>query len=379
MAHRDSRPHARTVLLALMLAVALLWLAAPAWAADLPEAELIEAADVEASGGVPAPDEAAVPGPSPEQAPPQEPPAAPAGPAEGAPVAPAVEPQPAEAVPAPKAQEERPPVELPQAGGDDSPEAAVRQLAAQNLNLDIRVLSPGDNGPVNQDAFFGGPAAGDPSEGAPGGGLEGWSWNWNWNWSADCGGGANAAEAGAGWNWNWNWCGDIGLPDLLDPDPRGDSPAAGLEPTPGPQQGGDQTFALLQAPTANEGADHPDERPERQAAGAPGGPRRTAPVSAGGADGGPPVGPAATRALAADQSQASVPDRSRQRRPEPHQDPGAPLGGPAASSGGGSGGPLLAALLAVLLLAAPGVWRELARTRHARMTSIGSSRLERPG
>ena len=67
-----------------------------------------------------------------------------------------------------------------------------------HLNLDLRVLSPGDNGGVSTPGLNGGTGA---SPGMP----EDWTWNWNWDLP---GCESNSGPSTAGWNWNWNWgCG----------------------------------------------------------------------------------------------------------------------------------------------------------------------------
>ena len=50
-----------------------------------------------------------------------------------------------------------------------------------NLNVDIRILSPGDNGDVKQEITVPGWSApvGDGAQGQP----LAWTWNWTWNWT----------------------------------------------------------------------------------------------------------------------------------------------------------------------------------------------------
>jgi hypothetical protein len=88
-----------------------------------------------------------------------------------------------------------------------------------NLNLDLRIFSPGDDGDVTQVIDM------PQLPGMPGGGgaptsmdgLDlGLDWTWNWNWVWECGG---ASAAGMDWSWNWTWD-DACLPQEL----RGELP-----------------------------------------------------------------------------------------------------------------------------------------------------------
>ena len=93
---------------------------------------------------------------------------------------------------------------------------AVPAPAGSNINVNVRIFSPGDNGPVNQTAGGGGGAGAAPAPVT-------WIWNWTWNGAPGCdpGAGANFAPAPgiATWTWNWVWtCGaadaPVGLPEL---------------------------------------------------------------------------------------------------------------------------------------------------------------------
>jgi hypothetical protein len=145
------------------------------------------------------------------------------------------------------------PVEAPPAVNpepDAPPAPDVVQTAPTNMNISVRIDSPGDNGSVGQvnvAASTGGAAAtaAPPAETAPqyqpdppqyqqpipasaapaadsapqppaaepAQGVEGWTWNWNWN----CGDAIPdiplPPEVGTqNWTWNWDW-------DCGDPDP----------------------------------------------------------------------------------------------------------------------------------------------------------------
>ena len=145
------------------------------------------------------------------------------------------------------------PVEAPQAVNpepDAPPAPDVVQTAPTNVNISVRIDSPGDNGAVEQvnvtaSTDGAAAAAATPAETAPqyqpdppqyqqptpasaapaadsapqppavepAQPVEGWTWNWNWN----CGGAIPdiplPPEVGTqNWTWNWDW-------DCGDPDP----------------------------------------------------------------------------------------------------------------------------------------------------------------
>jgi hypothetical protein len=185
---------------------------------------------------------------------PLEPPAATAQqaaeePANGAGAAPP--PQPV-AVPAPEAapQPDAPPspAPAPQPIPQPAPEPAVVQQEPANVNVSIRVESPGDDGAVTQanaaaaaeeppqyrpEAPQYRPAEPDaaPAAAAPAAGDEP-TWEWSWTWScADVPTGPVPVPAGAAtqvWIWNWNWnCGGDGAqtPDNRPESPQGYRPA----------------------------------------------------------------------------------------------------------------------------------------------------------
>jgi hypothetical protein len=98
---------------------------------------------------------------------------------------------------------------------------------AGNINVSVRVFSPGDTGPVTQisggGSTSGGGAVSTPTSAAPVPAPSTWIWNWTWNGAPACApdGGANAAPSAgvANWVWNWTWAcgpgsGSVPLPDL---------------------------------------------------------------------------------------------------------------------------------------------------------------------
>lgn len=154
----------------------------------------------------------------------------------------AAEPVSAGAVAAPPPE----PVSLPQvsppaveAPEPDAPPPTVEQTAPANVNVSVRVDSPGNDGAVEQaniaTAVEGGPdepqyqqppeqyqepetpaAVPEPVEDADAPSAEDSTWDWTWTW--DCGGSAPAVPAPpAGtsqiWNWNWTWNCDSDEPE----------------------------------------------------------------------------------------------------------------------------------------------------------------------
>ena len=122
---------------------------------------------------------------------------------------------------------------------DAPPAAAVAQTNPTNVNVSVRVNSPGDDGAVEQvnvaaaqpapqyqpepaqyqdsipapDAPPAEPAA---SAAVPEPTAEAGGWNWTWEWNCGDAVPEIPLPAGAGlenWTWNWNWnCGGSGLP-----------------------------------------------------------------------------------------------------------------------------------------------------------------------
>ena len=118
---------------------------------------------------------------------------------------------------------------------DAPPAAAVAQTDPANVNVSVRVNSPGDDGAVEQanaaaaqyqqqppqyqdsiPAPDAPPAASAAPSAAPAPTEEAGAWDWTWEWN--CGDAAPEipipADVGVeNWTWNWNWnCGDAGSP-----------------------------------------------------------------------------------------------------------------------------------------------------------------------
>jgi hypothetical protein len=128
-----------------------------------------------------------------------------------------------------------PPVDGPVAG----------QVPPGNLNVSIRIFSPGDSGSVTQenhvhagevaaavdqaiaDALGSLGGAGAPA----GGGLDDWRWEWTWTGACFDAADPTAGTASAGWDWIWNWsCEEGGA----TPGPGPSVPRPDAEPERGP-------------------------------------------------------------------------------------------------------------------------------------------------
>lgn len=144
------------------------------------------------------------------------------------------------------------------AAGEDAV-AAAAQAVPSNVNVSVRIFSPGNDGPVTQTNTAGpvsvttttpptqpaspatSPAAVPPTSAIP------TSWVWNWTWDAGAAGCTVAPQpststvSGSTWTWNWVWPCAPALPAIPVPDlpgfmPRPDAapaqastPAAGAE------------------------------------------------------------------------------------------------------------------------------------------------------
>jgi hypothetical protein len=271
-----------------------------------------------------------------------------------------------------------------------------------NLNVDIRILSPGDDGDVTQVIDMGqlpGLGSGNPADVL--GDLDlGLDWTWNWNWAWDCG---DASVAGLDWNWNWSWSGDCagGMLDERGQEagPFGERPrserdadlldALDLETVNALPEIDAESGPLVTTPGA--GARTPVERDERDEAG-------TAPAPAPpSGDGGLPAHSLATTSFAStgapSPSSTATAPASRPAGADPNGDPERRPAGPpaqamglasaAGAAGGGGGGGLtvllLAALIGALTLVPPPLGGRIRAYGRTLSSLLSSSRLERPG
>jgi len=232
-------------------------------------------------------------------------------------------------------------------GENSSPSAPGGPI---NLNVDIRILSPGDNGDVTQEITVPGRSApvGDGAQGQP----LAWTWNWTWNWT---------------------------------------TPAADDVPDVGEVILGEVLGSLPEEPGqffTDPPVEQPAVMPPNEAAAAPGSdrPGRAAPKqwSLGGSNphslttvaGSPDGAVSAAEATRSTQGRRH-PDRGHAQAPE--QAPPALPSAAASAVGGGSSVPFAAAVLGLLCFLAPRVL-ELLRSPHGNLSSqLSSSRLERPG
>jgi hypothetical protein len=306
--------------------------------------------------------------------------------------------EPAGEPPAYTADEPEPPLT------QDTEEGAPPLVVPLNLNVDIRILSPGDDGDVSQVIDVGGPqglGSGNPADvlGGPGMGDLGLDWSWNWNWTWDCGG---ASTAGLDWNWNWSWSGDC-AGGLFDEEGLGSMPSLGE------QLRGNRPGDFLDAldsdviglppvldgdgpavATPGAGSSAPADRDERENAG-----RADAPAFPSG-DGGFPAPSLASTTFASTgattRSQAvtaparspagSAPNGDPERRPAGL--PAHVMGLAAAAGAGGGGGAaftvlLFAALVGALALVPPPPGERVRAVQKKLSSLLSSSRLERPG
>jgi hypothetical protein len=248
-----------------------------------------------------------------------------------------------------------------------------------NLNVNIRIFSPGDDGVVEQDgAVRAGSGLGDLLQNID------WTWNWDWEWALDGCDGVPAGASDVDWNWNWTWdwgsgCGSSDAPAVTG----GQSlPGAPLEPPVGGVPVGDDTTspALSRAGT---GADR--KRSKRQ-----GGSSGHRPSGSGGA------GAVAFAAFGGasqsgirggtTRSAAESAPRAAARRAASPTVPGIPklfladtrIPGASPGSNGVAAIALLAALAAFCLIA-PGTVRRAGERVEQLFSVLLGSRLERPG
>jgi hypothetical protein len=131
--------------------------------------------------------------------------------------------------------ERAPPTPATDTVGDQSSSGAPSSSGATaNTNVSIRVLSPGDNGPVTQTNT----TPDGTSEASPGQAPAGAPWSWSWTFTF-CGQTTtfttdvdSQSPLTWGWDWAWNWTCDAGV----GPPPDLDGPSAGTGTTPLPPQ-----------------------------------------------------------------------------------------------------------------------------------------------
>jgi hypothetical protein len=286
---------------------------------------------------------------------------------------------------------------------DDADTGAPTVAIPVNLNVDIRILSPGDDGDVTQIIDLGGLGGGDPSDvlgGLGPGDLDlGLDWTWDWNWEWDCG---DASVAGLDWNWTWTWSGDCAAGILGEP---GHGAGSLGDRLPGsrynsmldsltrdalgaPPEIGDEAGPLVSTPGAGGGTharSHGSDDTESS-------PAATSPPSGGG----PWVPSDALTSFvstgATSQSRTATAPARRPAGADPNGDPERQPAGPppaqamaiaAAGGGGGGGGALtvllLAALVGALALVPPPPGGRVTAIQKKLSSLLSSSRLERPG
>jgi len=99
------------------------------------------------------------------------------------------------------------PDELPIALPALAPAAPAPSAPAGNVNISIRIFSPGDDGPVTQTSGGSDPVT--PTA-APVAAPTTWIWNWTWTGGPGCDTGpvGDVAPPAGDWTWNWTWtCG----------------------------------------------------------------------------------------------------------------------------------------------------------------------------
>lgn len=300
----------------------------------------------------------------------------------GGAAAPAPEPDPV-AQPDPSAISETAEAPAPEQPRVESELETPAVAAPGNINVDIRIFSPGDDGDVTQ-------VVGSPGEGgaAAGGGLGGldWTWNWNWTWEAGCEPGGTAAAAAVEWNWNWQWgCGAPGAGAFDELQTVGGGFPDGAFDAPG--------LAFAEAPADLAAGMLPMEAEPPPSTRSPPPARLNGARAGGGIAALPSPGLSGLLTNVAGEGDGLAPDASRPARSThgrrhadtgrtraPEQAPPALPSAAASAGGGGAGvGFFSAALLGLLCLLAPRAL-ERAGFPYRRLKSLlSSSRLERPG
>jgi hypothetical protein len=278
-------------------------------------------------------------------------------------------------------------------------DVSVTQTQPQNVNVSIRVNSPGDDGPVVQVNGAGSDVQTDivqapaaprpepetapaPAEPSPPSALPD---DWTWVWTSACFGGGGsppAALASAGGpHWDWRW--SCEQPTHGIPIPDG-FPGSGALPS---------TVPAVGVPMPLSGAPPPDPRPDRARHSRAAPSVAAAPVAAGAAvlAAAPRVAAAAAPAVKIASRVAGAARRAVQAKARPAGGgttsdfiPGG--GGQSAGAAGGLGaamslllGTWLAALVLALSLVIPRMWLRRWSGPPWRWPFAPSSRLERPG
>jgi hypothetical protein len=274
-----------------------------------------------------------------------------------------------------------------------NPVVPTAPSAPTNINVDIRILSPGDNGDVTQEIEnvvipqlqgIAGPGGG----AAPGGGASDTTWNWNWRWTSGCEPDMRASSSAA-WNWTWDW--EQGCDGAMPSDEelgsdiddfvrefRDDPTFAPQSPEPAPGGSDAEQDLLLNLPgSQGDPGDHGGSRsghavhaPDMTSGMATGLLTTVADASGGQL----PVGSNRVRAAQGRRQQSAV----RQRAPE-QAPPALPSAAASGLSGGGSSAAVSAVLLALLCLLAPRALGLAAFPARRLASQLSSSRLERPG
>jgi hypothetical protein len=284
-------------------------------------------------------------------------------------------------------------------------DAPVTQSQPGNVNVSIRINSPGDDGPVTQINAAGGDVVSVVEPPAPGAGgsapapaappASTLPDNWTWVWTSACfGGGAGAQPASAataGPSWNWQWSCDDGSPvsGLSLPDP--DGPVL-----PSPVTGGDFVSPAVTMPPAElratpqtraKAQQERRERPDRSASRGQGSPPPPATLPAAGRLAAPPRPARASPVEPAPAARARR-DARRAAHARAVVNPDFPPGasGPSAGAATGLGAAislLLGAWIAVLVCALALVVPRMRRRRWSgppwRLPPPRPARLERPG
>jgi hypothetical protein len=267
---------------------------------------------------------------------------------------------------------------------------------AGNVNISIRIFSPGDNGPVTQ---TGGSGSGSTPDSTPA--PTTWIWNWTWSGAPGCdpASGAGIVPPVGDWTWNWTWtCAGVDVP-LPGPGglPGFDMP--GIDKLPVMDAGFGRLVPIASVPGLVPGPDVGDLAPLLALGPPPPAGRERAPasreraVAAGALVPAAPT-PASARVLAAFTS-PTAPETAtnragaRRRGRDTTRPPGAisaqqaPIGVPiaaaaatAAAASAGASPALLATLICLLISFLAGTLLEVAGLPRL---LLRASRLERPG